>query len=357
LKRHAVANDAFCRGIPGDDLIYDQILIGDQIGEVRMPRRARRDGWTAADVPDQTGRTAVVTGSSGGIGLETARVLAERGADVVLACRDLSKAGSATGQIRAGAPDARVRVVRLDLASLASVREAGAEIRATCPRLDLLIDNAGVMAVPYRRTADGLESQLATNHLGHFALTGLVLDRLLATPGSRVVVVSSVAHRRGEVDWDDLQCERRYRPSAAYDRSKLANLLFAYELNRRLEAAGATTIALAAHPGIVLTGLWSTSSLAERLLLSRRLRLLNARVVQSAAGGALPTLRAAVDPDARGGDYFGPSGWLEYTGSPVRVASSERSHDRVLQRRLWEVSEQLTGVAYRVAAPSQPGAR
>jgi len=311
--------------------------------------------WTAAQVPDQSGRIALVTGASAGLGLETAKVLARRGAAVVLACRDIAKAERAAEPIRAQAGRASVHVVRVDLVSLTSVRHAATEIRSTYPRLDLLVNNAGVMDVPYQRTEDGLELTLATNHLGHFALTGLLLDRLLATPGSRIVTVSSLAHRRGVIHFDDLHSERRYDPADAYAQSKLANLLFTYQLHARLQAAGARTIALAAHPGNARTGLWRTSSRLERALLSPRLRLLNAWLAQSAQMGALPTLRAAVDPAARGGDYYGPGGRSEYTGHPTRVASSARSRDPVAQRRLWEVSEQLTGVSYRPLAPAGRG--
>ena len=335
------------------------------------PRGGR---WTAADVPDQSGRVAVITGASAGIGLETARVLAGRGATVVLACRDLAKAGRAAGQIRAGGPAAGgvpavaalaaagrgpgrarqpdggtlapdVRVVHLDLASLASVRAAAGQIRAAFPRLDLLINNAGVMDVPHQRTEDGFELTFATNHLGHFALTGLLLDRLTAAPGSRVVTVSSRGHASGVMNFDDLQGERDYRPVRAYWQSKLANLLFSYELQRRLAAAGAGLNALAAHPGVVLTELWRTSSRLERAAISPRLRLLNFWIAQGGEMGALPTLRAAADPEARGGDYYGP-GRRHDTGYPVRVESSARSHDEEGQRRLWEVSERLTGVSF-----------
>jgi NAD(P)-dependent dehydrogenase (short-subunit alcohol dehydrogenase family) len=300
--------------------------------------------WTAADVPDQSGRTAVVTGATAGLGLETAKVLAGRGASVVLACRDLDKAERAAAHISAD-----VQIVELDLASLASVHAGADEIRATRSRLDLLILNAGVMDVPHRRTEDGFELVLATNHLGHFALTGRLLDRLLATAGSRIVTVSSVAHRRGRIRFDDLQSERTYAASDAYAQSKLANLLFSYELDRRLRDAAATTSSLAAHPGNARTELWRSSSRLERAVISPRLRFLNFWLVQSAEAGALPTLRAATDPAARGGDYFGPAGRFQFTGHPVRVESSARSHDAVAQRRLWELSEQLTGVRYELA--------
>jgi len=310
--------------------------------------------WTVADVPDQSGRTAVVTGASSGLGLETARVLAARGATVVLACRDTGKAGRAAGQIRAQAGRADVRVVRLDLASLASVREAAGEIRAACARLDLLINNAGVMAVPGQRTEDGFERTLATNHLGPFALTGLVLGRLLDTPGSRVVTVSSIGHRMGTgtMHFDDLQSERGYRPWPAYYQSKLANLLFTYELQSRVAAARAGLAALAAHPGNARTELWRHTPWLTRTLYRPGLRALTFWFAQSAPAGALATLRAATDPAARGGEYYGPPGRLQYTGHPVRVESSARSHDRADARRLWEVSERLTGVSYGLLARS-----
>jgi NAD(P)-dependent dehydrogenase (short-subunit alcohol dehydrogenase family) len=315
-----------------------------------MTRDKRQRRWTADDIPDQSGRIVVVTGGNAGLGLKTAMALAGRGAAIVLACRDLGKAQRAADRVGADAAPGSVRVVRLDLASLASVHEAADEILAGSPRLDLLILNAGVMQVPYQRTVDGFELTLATNHLGHFALTGILLDRLLATPGSRIVTVSSLAHRRGAMRFDDLQSESAYDASDAYAQSKLANLLFTYELNRRLEAAGADTIALAAHPGNASTALWRTSSGLERALISGRLSFLNFWLVQNAERGAIPTLRATVDPSARGGDFYGPRGPFQYTGDPVAVESSPRSHDPEAQRRLWEASEELTGVTYRIHA-------
>jgi NAD(P)-dependent dehydrogenase (short-subunit alcohol dehydrogenase family) len=312
---------------------------------VMSQARSASGRWTAADVPDQSGRVAVVTGASGGIGLETARVLAGRGAMVILACRDLGKGNMAAERLRAEAPRASVRVVHLDLAAQASVREAAAEIRSAFPRLDLVINNAGVMTPPYQRTRDGFELTFATNHLGHFALTGLLLDRLLATPGSRVVTVSSRGHTEGVMHFDDVQFDRGYDASHAYWQSKLANLLFTYELQARLEAAGTTTTSLAAHPGVVKTGLWRTSSLFERVVISPWLRPLNFLVVQDEAMGALPSLRAATDPSAAAGGYYGPRGRFD-VGYPVLVESSERSHDAAAQRRLWELSERLTGVSF-----------
>jgi NAD(P)-dependent dehydrogenase (short-subunit alcohol dehydrogenase family) len=313
--------------------------------------------WTAAAIPDLSGRTAVVTGASAGIGLETARVLAGHGAEVVLACRNLDRAKRAADLIRAEDRRASIAMVRLDLASLASVREAAAEIRATCPRLALLINNAGAMELPYERTEDGFELTLATNHLGHFALTGLVLDRLLETPGSRIVTMSSMAHIDGVMNFDDLQSEGGYKPDAAYGQSKLANLLFTYELDRRLRAAGAQTIALGSHPGVVYTDLFRTRSKLNQALISPRMRLINFWAVQNVHMGALPALRAATDPSAQGGEYYGPRPlfYTVYTGYPEPVKSSGRSHDVADQARLWEVSEQLTGVCYDIKArPTLP---
>jgi len=298
-------------------------------------------------VGDQSGRTAVVTGGNAGIGFETARMLAGRGARVVLACRDRAGAVAAANRIVSAIPNADVTTVHLDLASLASVREAASELGAMNSEIDVLINNGGVMELPYERTPDGFELTLATNHLGHFALTGLLLDRLLARPRSRIVTVSSEGHARGVIDFEDLQSENAYKPAEAYYQSKLANLMFTYELDRRLRAAGVETIALACHPGIVLTNLYRTRSRFERALLSPRLRFLNSRFVQSPQAGALPTLRAATDPSAEGGDFYGPPG-RGYTGDPVRVESSSRSHDEEAQRRLWHESERLTDVTYSI---------
>jgi NAD(P)-dependent dehydrogenase (short-subunit alcohol dehydrogenase family) len=312
-----------------------------------IPVSDRPTRWTEADVPDLTGRTTVVTGANSGIGFEAARVLAGHGARVVLACRDGRKANDAAARIGGAFPHADVRVAHLDLGSLASVREAAAELLSAHERIDLLINNGGVMEPPYMQTEDGFELTFGTNHLGHFAITGLLLGRLLETGGSRIVTVSSEGHARGVMNFEDLQSVRGYQPDRAYYQSKLANLLFTYELDRRLSAAGAQTIALACHPGIVLTGLYRTRSRLERALLSPRLRLLNSRLVQSTQTGALPTLRAATDASARGGDFYGPPG-RGYTGHPVRVESSARSHDAAAQRRLWQESERLTGVTYTI---------
>jgi NAD(P)-dependent dehydrogenase (short-subunit alcohol dehydrogenase family) len=304
--------------------------------------------WTEADIPDLSGRTAVVTGANTGLGLQISRVLAARGAHVVLACRNLDKAGHAASQIAAASPGASTSTVRLDLTSRSGVRSAAGEIRARFPQLDLLINNAGVMEVPCQRTEDGFELTLATNHLGPFALTGLLLDRLAA--GARIVTVSSIGHLDGVMDFDDLQAERHYDPEQAYSQSKLANLLFTYELDRRMRAAGTGVIALACHPGVVYTDLFATRSRRQQFLLSPAMRIINFWAVQNARMGALPALRAATDPSARGGEYYGPHRYglrrRFYTGYPAVVNSSARSHDEADQARLWQVSEQLTGVSY-----------
>ena len=313
----------------------------------QQPADDRRH-WTEADVPDLPGRTAVVTGANAGLGLRAARVLAARGAHVVLACRNLDRAGHAAGLIAAESPGSKTSVVRLDLASQSSVHGAAEEIRARFPSVDLLINNAGVMEVPYQRTEDGFELTLATNHLGPFALTGLLLDRLAA--GARIVTVSSIGHLDGVIDFGDLQSERHYDPDQAYSQSKLANLLFTYELDRRLRAAGATVTAIACHPGVVYTDLFATRSRGQQFLLSPAMRVINFWAVQNVRMGALPALRAATDPSARGGEYFGPRRYglrrRFFTGYPAVVDSSARSHDEADQARLWQVSEQLTGVSY-----------
>ncbi|GAA1123285.1 SDR family NAD(P)-dependent oxidoreductase [Kribbella jejuensis] len=298
--------------------------------------------WMTADMPDLSERVAVVTGASAGLGLETARALAAHGATVVLACRDTTK-GEAAARTLTGT---KARVVELDLASLTSVREAAEIIGSTCPSLDLLVNNAGVMQVPFQRTEDGFELTFGINHLGHFALTGLLLPQLLRTSGSRVVTVTSNAHRRGDLDLDPAG---EYEPGAAYDRSKLANLLFAYELHRRLQASGSSTASLAAHPGNARTALWATSSRLERVLIGSYLRPVNFWLAQSAQRGALPQLRAATDSSAKSGECYGPDGWFQYAGSPVRVRTSPDSYDRDAASRLWRLSEQLTEVRYSFA--------
>ncbi|ULP48005.1 SDR family NAD(P)-dependent oxidoreductase [Mycolicibacter virginiensis] len=304
-----------------------------------------RDKWAAEDVPDQTGRVAVITGSNTGIGYHTAEILAGHGALVVLAVRDLEKGDAAAKRIHSASPQARVEVQELDLSSLASVREAAEALSTAHPRIDLLINNAGVMYTPKQRTDDGFELQFGVNHLGHFALTGLLLPRMMRVKGSRVVTVSSMAHRiMAAIHFDDLQWEHGYNRISAYGQSKLANLMFTYELQRRLAAKRRSTIAVAAHPGTANT------ELNRHLppLLRPADRLLMPLVVQSAAMGALPTLRAATDPEVTGGQYYGPSGIGEQRGYPKLVDASKQAHEVELQQRLWAVSQELTGITFPV---------
>jgi NAD(P)-dependent dehydrogenase (short-subunit alcohol dehydrogenase family) len=296
--------------------------------------------WTSDDVPGQHGRLAVVTGANTGLGFETARVLAARGASVVLAVRDIEKGKRAAARIAGAAPGADVTVQPLDLTCLDSIRAVAGELRARYPRIDLLINNAGVMFPPRQATGDGFELQFGTNHLGPFALTGLLLEQMLPVPGSRVVTVSSIAHRvRARINFDDLQGQRSYSRVGAYGQSKLANLMFTYELQRRLSGAG-TTIAVAAHPGFASTEL--SRNFPAIAAFSYAL------VSQNAAMGALPVLRAATDPGVLGGQYYGPGRLLGARGYPELAHSSRRSRDTALQRRLWAVSEELTGVTFPV---------
>jgi NAD(P)-dependent dehydrogenase (short-subunit alcohol dehydrogenase family) len=311
--------------------------------------------WTTADVPEQAWRTAVITGGNTGLGFQVAQILAGRGARVIIACRDREKARRAVAEMATAArrsrqliglregPTPDLHVVELDLARLGSVRDAAAELKSKFPVIDLLINNAGVMMTPYTRTEDGFELQFGTNHLGHFALTGLLLDQLAQSPaGARVVTVSSIVHRRGSIDFDDLMWEHGYNRTAAYARSKLANLLFAYELDRRLTATDLPIISLAAHPGYSSTGL--TRNLPP--LLRAGSRMAEPLIAQSPAMGALSLLRAATDPEASGGQFYGPANPLQTKGHPKLVRSSARSYDQELARRLWETSEKLTGVSF-----------
>jgi NAD(P)-dependent dehydrogenase (short-subunit alcohol dehydrogenase family) len=300
--------------------------------------------WTTADIPDQSGRVAVITGANTGLGYETALALAAHGAHVVLAVRNLDKGKDAISRIVAQSPQADVALQELDLTSLESTRAAAEQLRGDHDRIDLLINNAGVMWTPKSTTSDGFELQFGTNHLGHFAFTGLLLDRLLPVAGSRIVTVSSIGHRiLADIHFDDLQWERSYNRVAAYGQAKLSNLLFTYELQRRLASHG-TTIAEAAHPG------GSNTELTRNLpsLVQPATYRLFGLIAQDAAMGALPTLRAATDPAAQGGQYYGPDGFGGMRGYPKLVESSAKSHDADRQRRLWTVSEELTGVSYPV---------
>jgi NAD(P)-dependent dehydrogenase (short-subunit alcohol dehydrogenase family) len=286
--------------------------------------------WTVADLPDQSGRTVVVTGANSGLGEATARALAARGATVVLACRNTAK-----GEAAAAKMTGDVDVRPLDLADLSSVRDFAKSVDG----IDVLINNAGVMAIPQKRTADGFEMQLGTNFLGHFALTGLLLPKI----SQRVVTLSSGAHKIGKIDLDDLNYNtRRYKRWAAYGQSKLADLMFAYELHRRLAKQGSSVRSVAAHPGYASTELQGhTESIEDRLM-----AVGNRLVAQSAAMGALPTLYAATMPDVSGGDYYGPDGFGELRGHPHRVGSSKASKDTRVAALLWEQATQSTGVAF-----------
>ncbi len=299
-----------------------------------------RTNWTEANIPDQSGRTVLITGSNTGIGFEAARALAEHGARVLLGCRNTDKANAAADRIRLTVPQGDVVVVPLDLSDLSSVRAAAERVNDE-PRLDLLVNNAGVMAIPKSTTADGFEMQFGTNHLGHFALTGLLIDQLNDAPNARVVVVSSAGHRTGRINFDDLAAERRYSRWLRYGMTKVANLLFTYELQRRLEAARASTIAVACHPGGSNTELFRDAGMLMKLVQPAA-----QLVLQSSAMGALPTLRAATDPQVRGGEYYGPDGLTQARGYPIKVHSNAYSHRRDVAERLWLESEELTGVEY-----------
>jgi NAD(P)-dependent dehydrogenase (short-subunit alcohol dehydrogenase family) len=319
--------------------------------------------WTPRDIPSQAGKLAIVTGANSGIGFHTARHLARAGCEVIMACRSVEKGEQAKQQIlqrmavqRAAAnvsaepsaatlPAGNLEVQQLDLADLDSVRAFAGRFLATGRALDLLILNAGVMALPQRTpTRQGFEMQFGTNHLGHFALTALLLPALLRQDGSRVVVVSSIAHKRGRIHLDDLNSERRYQPREAYSQSKLANLIFGLELDRRLKRTGARTISVIAHPGVAATSIVSNGMGAS--LQGRITNVLFPLVAQSDDRGSWPTLYAATSPAAEAGHYYGPDGWMEIKGTPVEVEPKPHARDEAVAQRLWQLSEDLTGVRY-----------
>ena len=304
-----------------------------------MPR------WTPATMPDQDGRVVVITGGSSGIGAEAADALAGRGAQVVLAIRSQARGDAARARIVARHPQAQVTVSLLDVAELDSVRAFARRIADTVPRVDVLLNNAGLgLQMARAVTVDGFERQFGTNHLGHFALTGLLMPVLLAAPSPRMVAISSIAHRRGRIDFDDLQGERRYNGSRAYSQSKLANLMFAFELDRRARAAGSRLLSVAAHPGFAATGFVAAIGLPRAVA-----AVIDAGIGvfgQDAARGALPGLYAATMPDVAGGQYWGPDGFREIKGDPALAAISPHALDQAVWQRLWTVSEQLTGVRY-----------
>jgi NAD(P)-dependent dehydrogenase (short-subunit alcohol dehydrogenase family) len=301
------------------------------------------DDWTLADAPTQTGQTAVVTGANSGLGYETTKGLAANGAEVVMACRNVSRGESARQDIEREVPDASLHVAELDLASLESVAAFAERFCAEYDALDLLVNNAGVMALPRRETADDFEMQFGTNHLGHFALTGHLLDAVQAANAPRVATMSSAFHERGQMAFDDLQSERSYDRWAAYGQSKLANLLFAYELDRRAKAITSVGV----HPGYAATNLQTAGPEMEGSTLRKvGMSVANAIIGQEPDDGALPMLYALTMPGVSGGEYYGPSGFLSMRGGPERQRSHERSYDRQTAQRLWAVSENLTGVSY-----------
>lgn len=304
------------------------------------------DRWTEDQTPDQFGKTVLITGANSGLGFENARALAAKGARVVLGCRNPEKALAAMERIKLHVPSANLEYLPLDLSSLGSIQDAAEQFRRTQQRLDILINNAGVMLLPQSTTEDGFDMQLGVNHLGHFALTGLLIDMLLKSPNARVVTVSSLAHQRGQIYFDDLQLRSSYGRFKAYAQSKLANLLFCYELQRKLTAAGATTISVASHPGAAATNLGVPMFEAMQLsLLVKVAEKVAPLIGQSAANGALPSLYAATAEGVKGGRYFGPK-FYEVFGAPVEVQSKRLSHNQEVAQRLWEVSRTLTGVGF-----------
>jgi NAD(P)-dependent dehydrogenase (short-subunit alcohol dehydrogenase family) len=301
--------------------------------------------WTQNEIPDQQGRVVIVTGGNSGIGYEAALALAGKNAHVILAVRSMDKGEEASRNIRQQYPKSQVTLMELDLSDLKSVRAFAQNFLKQYDRLDILINNAGVMALPQRKTADGFEMQFGTNHLGHFALTGLLLPALKKTASSRVVTVSSGAHTAGDIHFDDLQWEKKYESWGAYGQSKLANLLFAYELQRRLDVVGIKTISVGCHPGYAATNLQAAGPKMEGSTFKAwMMKMANTLFAQGQDMGALPTLFAAISLDVNGCDYIGPAGGMK--GYPIKVKSNNKSYDQSLAKRLWTVSEELTGLVY-----------
>lgn len=302
--------------------------------------------WTLAEMPYQSGKVVVITGGNSGLGFESAKAFALKGANVVLACRSLEKSEAAKAEILRIVPKASIEIIAIDLMDLSSVRSFAESFKEKYNRLDILMNNAGIMMNPYTVTNDGFESQMGTNHLGHFALTGMLIELIKDTPNSRVVTVSSLAHKQWKINFDDFLFEngKGYNSMKAYSHSKLANLLFTYQLQRLFKENNINSIAVAAHPGASYTNL---GRFLEGKLMARLLKPLIVKVLPSSASGALPQIRAASDPNVNGGDYYGPAGFMEFAGSPVLVRSSKTSHSINDAQRLWEISEKLTGVKYR----------
>lgn len=301
--------------------------------------------WNTSDIPDLTGKTIIVTGGNSGLGFEAVKALATKNAQVTIACRNLQKGNEAKLQIAKLQPNAKISVMELDLASLFSINKFAKEFSEKHSKLDILINNAGIMMVPYSLTKDGFESQMGTNHLGHFALTGLLLDLLKKTPKSRVVNVSSIAHKNAKIDFENLLFEngKGYSPIKAYSRTKLSNLLFTYELQRYFEVNNIDCIALAAHPGVAVTNL--ANHMVKRNIFEFFTPLFSF-AIQHADMGALPELRAATDPHAKGAEFYGPNGFREMKGFPVVVEPVNAAKNRDDAKKLWEISEKLTSVYF-----------
>ena len=318
-----------------------------------MPWSHSSPAWSTESMPDLSGRHVVITGANSGIGFEAARICADQGARVILACRSEQKAQDACDRILNSTPSAQVESIPLNLASLNSIRQCADQLNDRLGRIDLLFNNAGVMALPESRTEDGFEMQLGTNHFGHFALTGLALEAILAAPAGRIINVTSNAHKMGQMNWDDLHGSKRYRPWPAYAQSKLANLLFTYALQRRLAETAQSTIAVAAHPGYSATNLpFATAQMNQSSFQEVLVKLGNWLIAQDATQGALPMLRAATDPNSQGGEYWGPQGLFEMTGAPIEVNSAPRAQSREDQERLWEISVEQTGVDFSALSPT-----
>ncbi|MCF8381605.1 MAG: SDR family NAD(P)-dependent oxidoreductase [Bacteroidales bacterium] len=301
--------------------------------------------WTIQNIPDLKGKTIIVTGGNSGIGFEAVKEFSTKGAEVISACRNIQKGEQAKAEILVVHPKAKIEVMALDLMDLESIRKFAESFKSKYKKIDVLLNNAGIMMNPYTLTKDGFESQLGTNHLGHFALTGLLIDLIKSTPNSRIVNISSMAHKMGKMNFNNLLFEngKGYTRIKAYGQSKLANLLFTYELQRRLRAANSSSIAVAAHPGISDTNLGRHF---ENMWLVKIMMPLYLKMVQKADMGALPGIRASVDPNVKGGEYYGPDGKGERTGYPVLVESTPASHNIEDAKKLWEVSEKLTGVKF-----------
>jgi NAD(P)-dependent dehydrogenase (short-subunit alcohol dehydrogenase family) len=302
-------------------------------------------GWTAEQMPELSGKYVVVTGASSGIGFEAAQALAAKGAEVVLAVRDLGRGEACAARIRSAQRDAKLSVTALDLASLASIKDFAERISDTAPRIDILLNNAGLGLQDKRAiTLDGFERQFGTNHLGHFALTGRLIAALLRAPLPRVVTIASIAHRRGAIALDDLQTERPYSGRRAYGQSKLANLMFALELDRRARAEKSRLVSVAAHPGVATTGFVAATQMPA--LMAKLGQFAISLFGHDAAHGALPGLYAATMPDVKGGQYWGPDGFMEIRGAPALAKLAPQAQDRAMWSKLWAASESLTGVTY-----------